>query len=178
MVPVKIREGRKAQSFTVIDLKGNSISLDDYRNKKVLLSFYRYASCPLCNLRISQIIQQYNLLKEKGLHIIAFFQSPRESMEQYVGKQNPPFPLIPDPERKIYKLYDVERSWVKYLKGGISRKMAIAMKSGFKLGKIEGQKNLVPADFLLDNLVVKKVYYGTSIADHIPFEEIFLFLER
>ncbi len=107
---MRLKEGEKAINFTVTDLSGKTISLEDFKDKKILLSFYRYASCPLCNLRISQLIQQYNDLKKKGLVIIAFFQSPKESMLQYVGKQNVPFLLIPDPEREIYKLYRIEKS--------------------------------------------------------------------
>ena len=136
------------------------------------------ASCPLCNLRISQMIQQSDKLKEKGLHIIAFFQSPKASMLEYVGKQDPPFPLIPEPKRVVYKKYGVEKSWFKYILGGMSVKMLKALKKGYKVENMEGQKNLVPADFLLSNLVIKRAYYGKSIADHLPLEEIFNFLKE
>jgi hypothetical protein len=93
-------------------------------------------------------------------------------MLKYVGTQQPPFPLVPDPKRKIYKLYRVEKSWFKYVRGGINIKMFKALRAGFKIKDMEGQKNLVPADFLIDNLIIKKAYYGKSIADHIPIKEI------
>lgn len=174
---MRMKEGSKAHLFTVTDLQGKRISLEDYKDKKVLLSFYRYASCPLCNLRISQIIRKFDELNKKGLKIIAFFQSPKESMLQYVGKQDVPFPLIPDSKREVYKLYGVEKSWSKYVLGGMTGKMHKARKLGFKIGKMEGQLNLVPADFLIENLTIKRAYYGKNIADHLPFDEILLFLE-
>jgi len=38
--------------------------------------------------------------------------------------------------------------------------------------------NLVPADFLIENLVIKRAYYGNNIADHLPLNEIYQFLEN
>jgi peroxiredoxin len=168
----------KAPNFDVVDLTGKKISLKDYKDKTVLISFYRYASCPLCNLRISQLIQEYDSLQSKGLHIISFFQSPKESMLKYVGDQKPPFPLIPDPKREIYRLYGVEKSWFKYIRGGMTRKMFKALRAGYKIKDMEGQKNLVPADFLVENLTIKIAYYGKSIADHVPIKELLEFLEN
>jgi hypothetical protein len=128
-------------------------------------------------LRISQLIREYNELHSRGLHFISFFQSPKESMVKYVGNQNAPFPLIPDPKRKVYRLYGVEKSWFKYVLGGFSRNMFKALRAGFKIKDMEGQKNLVPADFLVENLTIKIAYYGKSIADHIPLNEIKQFLD-
>ncbi len=175
---MRLKDGEKAIDFSVIDLSGRKITLQDFKDKKVLLSFFRYASCPLCNLRISQLIQQYENLNEKGIVILAFFQSPKESMLEYVGKQNVPFPLIPDPKREIYRLYRVEKSWFKYVIGGISWKMFKALRKGYKIKDQEGKQNLVPADFLIEKMIIKKAYYGKTIADHISFKEINQFLEK
>ncbi|MHA1199397.1 MAG: redoxin domain-containing protein [Candidatus Heimdallarchaeaceae archaeon] len=174
---MKIKEDTKAIDFDVTDIMGNNIKLDDFKDKKLLLSFYRYASCPLCNLRISQLIQYYDSLTAKGLNIVAFFQSPKESILQYVGNQSAPFPIIPDPEREVYKSYGVGTSRLGYIKGGISTTMFKALKAGFMMGKKEGDKHLLPADFLIDNLFVKRVFYAKQIAEHISFEEILAFLE-
>ncbi|NHJ47528.1 MAG: redoxin domain-containing protein [Asgard group archaeon] len=175
---MRLKAEEKAPNFKVVDLTGSKISLRDFKDKIVLISFYRYASCPLCNLRISQLIQQYDDLQNKGLQIISFFQSPKESMLKYVGNQNPPFPLIPDPRREIYRLYGVEKSWFKYIRGGISRNMFKALRAGFKVKDMEGQKNLVPADFMVDNLTIKIAYYGKSIADHLPLVDIMQYLDN
>ena len=32
----------------------------------------------------------------------------------------------------------------------------------------EGQKTLLPADFLFDDLIVKRTYYSKRISDHLP----------
>ena len=169
---MKLKEGNPAKHFSLEDISGNTINLEEFKEKKILLSFYRYASCPLCNLRVSELIQNFEDLKRKGIHIVAFFQSSKDSIMSSVGKQNAPFPIIADPERKIYKKYGIERSWIGYIRGGVSTTMFKALRNGFKIGKMEGWKNLLPADFLIENLVIKRAYYGKNISDHIPIEEI------
>jgi hypothetical protein len=54
--------------------------------------------------------------------------------------------------------------------------MIKALWSGFMIGKMEGKKTLLPADFLIDDLIVKRAYYGKKISDHIPMDEIIDFI--
>lgn len=164
--------GDKIIDFEISDFDGKSIRLSEIKSKKILLSFYRYAACPLCNLRIHELIKRYPEYRQRGLYVLAFFESSRESMADYVGKQETPFPLIPDPERRIYKLYGVEHSIWKYIKGIFNGRLIEAIKSGFHIGKMENQKTLVPADFLIEDGVIRQTYYGKDISDHIPFQEI------
>ena len=174
---MEIKPGDKVINFNKIDYMENNIVLSNYNNKKVLLSFYRYASCPLCNLRIHQLIKNFSRYRERGLVILAFFESPVDSIKKYVGLQEPPFSLIPDPERVIYKKYNVKGSITKYIKGLLNGKLFQAARLGYLPGKMENEKTLVPADFLIEDGIIKEVYYGKDISDHIPIEIIERFLE-
>lgn len=169
---MRIREGQKAIDFTVTDIFGNEIMLHNFSEQRVLLSFFRYASCPLCNLRVKQLNEIFPILKSKGLKILAFFESPKESTLKYVGKQDLPFTVIADPDRLIYKLYSVEKSILGYILGGLSFKMFKALRLGYKIRDIEGQRTLLPADFLIDNFTIKRAYYSKRISDHLPIEEL------
>ena len=111
--------------------------------------------------------------------MLAFFESPRESILKHVGKQGVPFPIVADPERGIYELYGVESSWWGYLKGMLkfSRLYDAVIRKRFLPGKTEGKRAIVPADFLIGpNLTIHKAYYGKDIGDHLPIEEIERFL--
>ena len=171
---MRIQTGQPAINFDVEDIFGNQISLNDFKDKKLLLAFFRYASCPLCNLRIHQLIQHYPTFETKGLHLLAFFQSPIESIRKYVGKQDAPFPIIADPNHNVYREYGVETSWTGFLKGSFRLvTLTAAARKGFFPGKMEGKKSLIPADFLIGpDLIVEKAYYGSDIADHMPIQEI------
>jgi peroxiredoxin len=172
---MKLNSGDAAVAFEVTDIFGQPRRLEDYKDKKLLLSFYRYASCPLCNLRVHRLIQAYDELHEHGLHMLAFFESPKESIIKHVGKHDAPFPIVGDPERSLYKKYGVESSWSAFFKSMIVKMPALmtAMFKGFMPGKMEGHKHLLPADFLVaPDLSIKTAYYGANIGDHLPIEEI------
>lgn len=167
--------GQKAPDFSITDIKGKTHKPEDYRGRYLLLSLYRYASCPFCNLRISQVMQRADVFKTQGLDILAVFQSPEVKIRQYVGKQHPPFSIVPDPDRTLYSTYRLETSWLGMLKAMIFRMgdMMKAFGKGFGPGTMEGEKNRLPADFLIgpDGTIIE-AYYGKDIGDHMPFETI------
>lgn len=167
----RIEIGEKAPGFDAVTLGGKSISLSDLRGRKVWLAFFRYAGCPLCNLRISEIMQRYEGYRRQGLNILAVFQSPLVKMKKYVGKQSPPFPLLSDPEENLYALYGLEKRLSGMITPSVSLKLAKATVKGFLPGMPDGAKSRIPGDFLIDKQgIVMDAFYGRDIADHIPFD--------
>ena len=98
---------------------------------------------------------------------------------QYVTKgRDVPFPIIADPEHAIYKLYNLDKSWWGYVRGAFSLRLVRA--ASLKLGgnDPDGIQNLIPADFLISpDQTIHTAFYGSDIGDHIPFEQIDLFLD-
>ena len=170
----RLQEGSRAPELNTTDVQGGDVRLDNMKGK-VMLSFYRYASCPFCNIRMHEIISRYDECKSVNLECIAIFESPRESIIKYVGKQDMPFPVIADPEQTLYKKYCVTGSVWGFFKGSLSlRRLAQALAQGFFPGKMEGDKFMLPADFLIDSQgVIARAYYGNSISDHIPLSDVF-----
>lgn len=170
---MRLATGTPAPDFSAPDLFGTPVSLAALRGRPVLLSFYRYASCPLCNLRVRDLTLAQAALKQKGLVMLAVFQSTAESMRHYVGRLDAPFPLIPDPEMALYRLYGVERSVVGLLRPESAINAVRAFGQGFAPGKIEGPIDRLPADFLISaDGMVDVAFYAKAAADHLPIEDI------
>ncbi len=173
----QLTSGIQAPNFKTKDIFNTEISLESLKGKKVMVSFYRYASCPLCNLRVNQLINKYPEWNEKGLEMIAIFQSPTESIQKYVGKHDSPFPIIPDPKQKLYKKYKVTGSLGKFLIGLKPSKLFSAAKIGFLPGKMENDITMIPADFIIDeNGIIHTAYYGKDSSDHIDIQAVDRFL--
>lgn len=166
---MRLQPGQPAPAFTVSDFNGRAISLTDLRGKKVMLSFYRYASCPFCNLRVHQLRQNAAAWETRGLLMLAVFQSPAASIRDYAIGETVEFPIIPDPDRALYKTYGVETSWAAFAKSGLrAADIAKATLKGFLPGKVEGDMNRVPADFLIDEQgIIRTAFYGKDIGDHL-----------
>jgi peroxiredoxin len=175
---MRLKENTLAPDFEFTDLEGGKHSLLEFRGRKVLISFFRYSACPLCNLRVHQMIQKYKSWHQRNLEIIAIFASSEENMRQYVGTQNPPFYLFGDENRKIYKLYGVEKSLLGLFLGMFSlKKFCAAFRQGFFIGKMDTDLRSMPADFLIDeDGIIKQSFYSNDIGEHIDFDRIEKFL--
>lgn len=174
----RLTSGVPAPVIETSDFLGEPVSLAALRGRKVLLSFYRYASCPLCNLRMHQLVKAFPRLAP-DIALISVFQSPAEIVGTYVGRQDAPFPIVPDPQRRLYARYGLESHWL-----GLFRKIWTspwqilqAFSKGFLPGRVDGPFNAIPADFLIDeNGVIQLAYYGRDIGDHLSMERIFQFI--
>lgn len=168
--------GQTVPDFSFTDSDGNAST---FKNKlkegKVYLTFYRYASCPFCNLRVHQVIQRAEEFKAAGLVVVGVFESGKKIYDKYAGKQKPPFTIILDPDKKIYQLFRVEKSWLGVLRtfffhgGGIVK----AMTKGFIPGAMDGSADRMVADFILDSSgKIEVAHYGKHAGDHLPIEEV------
>jgi len=88
----------------------------------------------------------------------------------YAGKEKQLFPIFPDADRTIYKLYDVtESSQYKFVLGLLNLPRLIrSFKQTFNTDTADGDTFLVPADYLIDeDGIIIKAYLGKDISDHI-----------
>jgi len=108
---MKLKKGQIAPNFEVVDIHGKHINLHKLSNQKIMLTFFRYAECALCNLRIAEMQQAAERFKELDIKLIAIFQSSKESLIQSVYKRHSfDFTIIPDPKLELYNLFLVKPS--------------------------------------------------------------------
>eukprot|EP00565_Helicotheca_tamesis_P003863 CAMPEP_0185726564 /NCGR_PEP_ID=MMETSP1171-20130828/2509_1 /TAXON_ID=374046 /ORGANISM="Helicotheca tamensis, Strain CCMP826" /LENGTH=214 /DNA_ID=CAMNT_0028394947 /DNA_START=253 /DNA_END=894 /DNA_ORIENTATION=+ len=182
--------GDCAPDFSLADVDGFSHALAQHRGKKVMLSFYRFAACPLCNYAIDELKGRYKKLAwAANLDVIAVFQSPTESIEQFILKSRDmtktefPFTLLSDPEQKTYAQYKVGRSRIGRVRGVANACRSkecrfYARKHSREHGnKIEGPVDRLPSDFLIDeDGVIVDCFRARAINEHIPLDRINSFL--
>lgn len=164
--------GIEAPEIRASDFKGNPFDLSSLKSKKVLLSFYRYAGCPFCQLRFLELIDEFG--NEEGIRMVAVFQSSSDSIRSYAGGIDSPAIVLADPDEELYRLYGVGygfRAWILGVKSWV--RFVKSILSGNKWGKSEGRSSRLPADFLIDeNGDVVYMHYGRSMDDHMPVEII------
>ena len=171
---MRLKPGAIAPDFEVEDIHGQTHRLGDYRGQKLMIAFFRYSGCPFCNLRVHDLITSWPDLKAEGLTLLTFWQSTREDILAEVGGQRAPFPMIADPNKAIYRKYGVENHALAPWKMLLKPKQAYqAIRSPYRSFQSTGERDLVPADFLLSpDLRIDRSYYGADIGDHMPFSQI------
>ena len=78
---MKIKKGDKLD-IELPTSEGNKFNLSETHGKKVLLTFYRIASCSLCNLRISQITKRWNEFGSNFQHV-SIWHAPQDFKKKY-----------------------------------------------------------------------------------------------
>ena len=174
---MQLNVGDQLPDFTGLTWQKKVIDSRTLRGRPLWLGLYRYASCPLCNLRIHEIIQCWPELAAAGLQKLAVFESDADSIAAHVGQQAPPFPLLADPQEKLYALLGAQSSWAGFIHPGNVALLAQAARAGFLPGKMEGTKSRLPMDLLVDqNGVIRALFRASKIGDHIPFATVTAFL--
>lgn len=181
---MKIEKNVTAPVFKLTDIYGRVIDLEAFKNKKILLAFFRHAGCPFCNLRVHALTKVHEEFKAKGLEMIFFFESKgtvilRSSFHQGVS----PIPIISDPEKTWYNAYGLETSTLKSVASHFSSFIQTVIKAKKEDVPVhlmaDGESfSTMPAEFLIDrDLVVKKVCYSQRLNQRLDMEEIRTFAE-
>ncbi len=82
-------------SLKLPNVDGTFFNLDDLKGKRYLLSFYRFAACPFCNLRIHEMVKSYKEFP-KDFTIVSIFDSPLDNLQRHAAKHKAPFPILTD----------------------------------------------------------------------------------
>lgn len=181
----KLEKDLLAPVFRLTDVFGRLIDLNDYKDKKVFIGFFRHAGCPFCNLRVHTLQKASDELKTKGLEMIFFFESKEKIILRSTFHQEiSPIPLISDPEKVWYDAYGLESSGYKSAVSHISSFVQTAFKAkmaGVPLHPMADGESIktMPAEFLLDKgLLVKEVHYSQSLNDRMRLDTIRAFAEK
>ncbi len=104
---IQLKEGDKAPGFKGVDQNENSISLDDYRGKKLILYFYPKDDTPGCTAEACNLRDNISVLIDKGFEILGVSPDSPKKHQKFIDKYSLPFPLIADTEKEILNAYGV-----------------------------------------------------------------------
>ena len=99
--------GTKAPDFALLDQNGNTVSLSDYKGKKVVLYFYPRDNTPGCTKQACGFAENYPQFIEKGAVVLGVSKDTVASHKKFEEKYQLPFTLISDPELVAIQAYDV-----------------------------------------------------------------------
>ena len=72
---MKLKKGDKFTKLALPNTRGQIFDIVSTKGKKTLVTFYRFAQCPFCNLRVNEFVRRYGELENK-LNVDAIFDSP------------------------------------------------------------------------------------------------------
>lgn len=107
---IEAKIGSLAPDFKLLATNGQNVSLTDFRAKNnVIVFFIRETTCPQCRTHVAQLGRMYEQFKEAGTEVIVILGEGTEKAREYANEIGLPFPILCDPDRAVYNLYELEK---------------------------------------------------------------------
>ncbi len=102
-----LAKGDKAPAFSGVDQNGNTIALQDFAGKKVVLYFYPKDDTPGCTAQACNLRDNYTYLLKQGFQVIGVSNDSVKKHKKFETKYELPFPLIADEDKSVVQQYGV-----------------------------------------------------------------------
>lgn len=102
-----LKVGDKAPNFKALDQNGNTIKLEDYKGKKLVLFFYPKASTPGCTAEACNLRDNYQTFLAKGYAILGVSADSAKRQQNFIAKNELPYPLLADEDKKVINAFGV-----------------------------------------------------------------------
>jgi peroxiredoxin Q/BCP len=103
----KLKPGDNAPNFTAKDEKDNTITLSDFKGKKLVVFFYPAANTPTCTVEACNLRDHHTDLTEKGYKILGVSADSQRKQSNFKKKFKFPYPLLADEDKSVIKAFDV-----------------------------------------------------------------------
>ena len=102
-----LKIGDKAPDFNTTDQDDNKVTLSGFKGKKLVLYFYPKDSTPGCTVQACDLRDNYERLLSKGYKVLGVSADSAKRHKNFIEKNNLPFPLLMDEDKKIINDYGV-----------------------------------------------------------------------
>ena len=146
-----LKVGDKAPFFSGKDQNGNTIESEDFKGKKWSIYFYPKDQTPGCTVQACNIRDNYSKLVENGIQIIGVSADSQKSHLNFIEKQQLPFPLVADEDKKVIEAFGVwgEKKFMGKTYDGIHRTTFLINEDGIIIGIIDKPKTKAHAEEIL-----------------------------
>jgi peroxiredoxin Q/BCP len=103
----QLKVGDKAPEFKGVDQNGNTLDLNQYAGKKVVLYFYPKDDTPGCTAQACNLRDNFDVLKDKGIEVLGVSTDSVKSHAKFVDKFSLNFTLIADENKEIVEKFGV-----------------------------------------------------------------------
>jgi thioredoxin-dependent peroxiredoxin len=112
----KLKAGDKAPDFTAKDQDGKTVSLSQFKGKKVILYFYPKDFTAGCTAEACNLRDNMTALAKDGYYVLGVSTDDEASHKKFQTEHNLPFPLLADVDKTVHNKYGV---WVERERNGV-----------------------------------------------------------
>jgi len=105
MSKVALEPGNAAPDFSLSDKDGNTVSLSDFRGKKVIVYFYPAASTPGCTTQACDFRDNMASLQAAGYVVLGVSKDDLPALQKFADNEGLSFPLLSDKDLAVHNAY-------------------------------------------------------------------------
>ena len=132
---MSLNVGDIAPNFELPDIDLKMRTMDEFKGKKIILSFFVAASSPVCENELCKFRDSWSELSNLGAQVVAISNDGPFANKAFVQNHNFNFPVLADYNSKIIRDYDVLMPHLLHIKdyNAAKRSVFIIMEDG-KIG--------------------------------------------
>ena len=101
----RLSPGDKAPAFTLLDDKGATVKLSDFKGQQVVLYAYPAAMTPGCTKQACDFRDNLKVFNDAGYTVLGISPDKPEKLAKFVEKEGLTFPLLSDPDKETLTAY-------------------------------------------------------------------------
>ena len=175
---VLLESGGLAPQFSLPAIDGSTFNMADVKGKRVILTFFRFSSCPLCNMRIRRIIQRWDEFSDDAV-MVAVFDAKIGELQKRMKKHNAPFIVVADETYEQFNKNGVKKSFFKFMWGAMRSPLTLlqaTLRGYVPLTLSISKLSTIPVDILIDeDGKVVEAHYCKDTADHLSLDRMIAF---
>lgn len=102
-----LKAGDTAPDFSIPNQDGNTVSLSDFKGKKLVLFFYPKASTPGCTAEACNLRDNVLRFRESGYEILGASADSPKRQKSFQTKYELPYDLLADEDHTLLNAYQV-----------------------------------------------------------------------
>jgi len=135
---VRLEEGQAAPEFSLLNADGETVSLSDYKGKKVIVYFYPKADTPGCTTEACDFRDSLTELNGQDVEVVGISPDKPDALKKFTDKYELTFPLLSDADKSVMKAfgaYGEKKNYGKVVEGVIRSTFVVDEQGNIALAK-------------------------------------------
>ena len=163
----QLKVGDDAPNFILPAIDGTLFDMSNFEGKRVILTFFRFSTCPFCNVRINRILKRWEEFDDDTV-MVGVFDAKIDELKKSMKRHNPPFSVVADETYENFLKNDVKKSFLRFILSPIKAPLTMleaTVKGYLPLTLSISKLSTIPVDILIDENGKVCLLYTSDAAD-------------
>ena len=175
---MRVEAGDKIPDLVLPSIDGTDFEMSAMKGKRVIFTFFRFSSCPFCNVRIDRIVKRWGEFADDTV-MVGVFDADIGDLRKRMGKRGIPFTILADGDYELFTRHGVEKSFLRFVFGALRSPLTFSramLKGYFPMTLSISKMSTIPVDILIgeDGKIVE-AHYCQDTSDHLPVDRLIRF---